>query len=137
MYSLAKNPHYQERLRKEVSSLPESMDPKSICALQFLDQLTLEVLRLYAPGPGSLQQRVTPRSETTYMSINGVDYRLPPSTVIGVQAYSLHRSIKNYGHDVEEFKPERWETTEAEQLRLMKEAWIPFGSGARTCIGMK
>lgn len=57
--------------------------------------------------------------------------------MVGVQAYSLHRNESVFGPDSEEFRPARWQTSDKERVQAMKEAWIPFGSGARICIGMK
>lgn len=110
---------------------------KDVCNLPFLDACALEVLRIFAPAPGSLQQRMTPKGENTTLTINGKEWQLPPGTMIGLQAYSVHRNESVFGPDVEVFRPERWQTQDMEHLYAMKEAWITFGSGARTCIGMK
>ena len=113
------------------------LDFKAVCSLSYLDAFVLEVLRVFAPGPGSLQQRVTPKAERTSLTIDGKVWIIPPGTTIGVQAYSLHRNNSVFGPDADTFRPERWQTTDKDQLQAMREAWIPFGSGARTCIGMK
>jgi cytochrome P450 len=39
-------------------------------------------------------------------------------------------------HDPYEYQPERWLGTPAEQALLAK-YFVPFGRGARMCIGMK
>ncbi|KAJ0110304.1 hypothetical protein J7T55_000737 [Diaporthe amygdali] len=115
--SLAKNQQYQERLRQEVSQLSWPLDFKAV-------------------GPGSLQQRVTPLKEATHVNVQGIVYKLAPGTIIGIQAYSLHRNQDVFGAAPEEFKPGRWEIADEERLKAMKKAWIPFGSGARTCLGL-
>lgn len=139
LYTLARpeNRKYQDKLRHEVSKLPSPLDFKELCKLPYLDICVLESLRLHSPGPGSLQQRVTPASEPTVLTNNGRSYTLPPSTMVGIQAYSLHRSEAIFGARTDEFLPERWETANETQLQKMKDAWITFGTGARICLGMK
>ncbi|KAK2597485.1 hypothetical protein N8I77_012267 [Diaporthe amygdali] len=135
--SLPKNQQYQERLREEVSQLSWPLDFKAVGKLRYLEMCVLEILRLYPPGPGSLQQRVTPLKEATHVNIQGIVYKLAPGTIVGIQAYSLHRNQDVFGAAPEDFKPERWELVDEERLKAMKKAWIPFGSGARTCLGLK
>lgn len=139
LYTLARpeNIKYQDKLRDEVSKLASPLDFKEVCNLPFLNICVLECLRLYPPGPGGLQQRVTPVGESTSLDIDGKVYSLPPNTMVGVQAYSLHRNESIYGAYPDEFLPERWETASEIQLQTMKNAWIVFRSGARACIGIK
>lgn len=139
LYTLARqeNHKYQDRLREEVSKLATPLDFKEVCNLPFLDICVLECLRLYPPGPGGLQQRVTPAGENTVLVSHGKKYSLPPNTLVGIQAYTLQRNESIYGARPGEFLPERWETASETQLKTMKEAWIVFGTGARTCIGIK
>lgn len=137
--SLPENARYQARLRAEVSSLSPSADLKELLDLPFLDQCVYETLRLYPPGPGSLQQRATPAGTPTPISVNGHSYLLPPQTIIGCLAYSMGRNSEIYGTDSDAFSPDRWDTSTIDESasRLMKEAWLPFGYGARICIGKK
>lgn len=90
-YTLAqpKNARYQDKLRKELSTLPIPLNFKDVCNLPYLNILVLEVLRLYAPGPGGLQQRVVPpSSKSTVFTVEGKNYELPSNTMVGIQAYS-------------------------------------------------
>ncbi|OTA49632.1 cytochrome P450, partial [Hypoxylon sp. EC38] len=45
--------------------------------------------------------------------------------------YAMQHRADIWGRDVEEFRPERWETHRA--------GWeyIPFGAGARKCLGQQ
>lgn len=135
--ALPENAKYQDRLRAEVSTLAQGINVKDVCDLPFLDQCLYETLRLYAPGPGSLQQRVTPQGKPTSISIRGHTYSLPPHTMIGCLAYSLHRNEEVFQEDIEIFKPERWQEADDVLAHRMRESWIPFGSGARVCIGKR
>lgn len=139
MYTLAlpRNRRYQDKLREEVSRLSSPLDFKEVCQLPFLNTCVLECLRLYPPGPGGLQQRATPAVGDIALSGNGKKYTLPPGVVVGVQPYSLHRNEDVFGDKVDEFLPERWEEASEARLRAMKDSWLVFGHGARTCLGMK
>jgi len=85
-------------------------------------------LRLYASAP-SLLERVVPESLQGDFIIKG--YAIAPGTIIGTQAWSVHRDAKVFP-DPYAFKPERW-LNETEEMRA---SWIPFGTGGRICGGM-
>lgn len=133
--ALPENLTCQSKLREEISQLELPLDFRKVCNLPYLDSCVYEILRLHPPGPGSLQQRWT--TEETVLNIEGRTYRIPANTLIGTQAQSLHRSENVFGKDADSFRPERWEDKDELRLRRMKDAWIPFGSGARTCLGMR
>ncbi|KAF2673053.1 cytochrome P450 [Microthyrium microscopicum] len=134
--ALPENRIHQDKLRKELAELPLPLDFKTVCALPYLNILVLESLRLNPPAPGSLQQRYIPGNETAALIIEGKSFVLPGSTLLGIQAYSLQRSETVFGQKPDEFRPERWESPDEVAVQNMKNAWIPFGTGARTCIGM-
>lgn len=48
--------------------------------------------------------------------------------------YSMHRWKATYGPDAEEFRPERWEAEKG-----LRPGWdfLPFGGGARVCLGQQ
>ena len=54
---------------------------------------------------------------------------------VGVNSHVIHRNESVFGPDANEFKPERWLTTDTEALSKMERAFMPFGQGARTCVG--
>ncbi|KAK3669749.1 hypothetical protein LTR78_010377 [Recurvomyces mirabilis] len=58
-----------------------------------------------------------------------------PGSVVGINAWSAHYNQNIFGHDANEFKPERWINRDKEGLRAMEAYWMPFGFGARTCLG--
>lgn len=137
MLALPECKKYQDRAREEVSKLPFPMDIKQICSLPYLEKCVLEALRLNPPAPGVMQQRTTPANEPTVLVSAGRSYILPPETCVSVQAYSLHRNEDVFGPSPDQFRLERWESEDEAQLRVMKASWIPFGSGARTCVGQQ
>lgn len=139
LYTLARqeNREYQEKLREEVSRLSSPLNFKDVCNLPYLNTCVMESLRLTPPGPGAMQQRIVPGNEHLSLKVYGKSYILPPNTVVGVQAYSLHHNESIFGPDSNRFRPERWESANEAHVQKMKDAWIPFGTGARVCLGIK
>lgn len=85
-----------------------------------------EVLRLNSPI--SLFA-VQPREDT----ILGGKYPVKKGNNIGLFLTKLHVDPAVYGEDANEFKPERM--MDEKFNKLPKNAWKPFGTGARACIG--
>ncbi|KAI7135816.1 hypothetical protein KC343_g21610, partial [Hortaea werneckii] len=56
-------------------------------------------------------------------------------TIVGCNAWVLHRRAEIFGSDVDAFRPERWLEAKSDQLKEMKATMFQFGAGARTCIG--
>ena len=56
---------------------------------------------------------------------------IPAKTTVGWSLYTMHRREDLFGEDVEEFRPERWQT--------LRPGWeyLPFNGGPRICIGRK
>jgi hypothetical protein len=44
---------------------------------------------------------------------------------VGVNSWVEHHDRSIFGHDADEFKPERWLIGESEQLALMNRHWMP------------
>ena len=57
--------------------------------------------------------------------------QVPEGTQVLIPLYAMQHRADIWGADVEEFRPERWET--------YRPGWefIPFGAGARKCLGRK
>jgi cytochrome P450 len=136
MWSLSR-PEYisvQEKLHKELSIIDFPADGvpsiQKLDALPYLDAVIKEGLRLFAAIPMTLFRQVP----TEGKQING--YSLPGGTIVGSQAYSLHRNEEIYPNS-ESFDPERWLNVDKEtELRMQRQFWA-FSSGARSCIGQK
>jgi cytochrome P450 len=97
--------------------------------LPYLDAVIQESFRLH-PAPGLILERVVPASG---MSI--LDTHVPGGTIVGCNAWVLHRRSEVFGEDVDTFRPERWIEASPDALREMKATMFQFGGGARTCIG--
>lgn len=97
--------------------------------LPYLDAVIQESFRLH-PAAGLPLERVVPAGG---MEILGV--HIPAGTIVGANAWVLHRRPEIFGADVEVFRPERWLEAGPEQLSRMRATMFQFGAGARTCIG--
>lgn len=127
---LAANPHYQERLYHEIKRYVDErgsnsthFDEEDLRKLPFLDGVVREALRLYPSGA------ITIRMATEDTIVGG--YHIPSRTQLMLLPYGVQR---HPDHWVEPnvFKPERWAT---EKYRVNNLAYIPFGGGARSCLG--
>jgi len=97
--------------------------------LPYLDAVVQESFRLH-PAAGLVLERVVPAQ-----GIEVLGERIPGGTIVGCNAWVLHRRPEVFGEDVDAFRPERWIEAGPEKLREMKATMFQFGAGARTCIG--
>ena len=81
-----------------------------------------EALRIH-PAVGFQLERVTPKGGITLCQTY-----LPEGTIVGMNAWVLHRDKQVFGDDVETFRPERWLDASEEQLRLMNRSFFPVRS---------
>ena len=97
--------------------------------LPYLDACIQESLRLH-PAAGLILERVVPPQ-----GIDILGHFIPGGTIVGCNAWVLHRRSEIFGAEVDEFRPERWLEASPAQLKEMKATMFNFGAGARTCIG--
>ncbi|KAJ4330528.1 hypothetical protein N0V87_009921 [Didymella glomerata] len=138
-YFLVKHPHVYKKLMQELDEAAangtiEERDDKTVSwpeaqKLPYLDAVIQEAFRLH-PAPGLILERVVPR---TGMKI--ADEFIPGGTIVGCNAWVIHRRAEVFGSDVDAFRPERWLDASPEKLKEMKGSMLQFGAGARTCIG--
>jgi cytochrome P450 len=119
---LARHPDIQQRLHTEVDALPPGPARfEDLHALALTQQVITETLRLYPPG--WLFTRMTASDS----SLGG--HPVPAGTTLIYSPYLLHYRPDLYPNP-DRFDPDRW-TTRAPS----RHAFIPFGGGARKCIG--
>ena len=104
--------------------------------LPYLDACVKESFRLH-PAPGLPIERVVP-AQGAEIAGNFV----PGGTIVGCNAWVIHRRPEVFGEDVEVFRPERWlvdegkdKADEEKRIKEMGATLLHFGMGARTCIG--
>ncbi|KAG8159162.1 hypothetical protein KVR01_010823 [Diaporthe batatas] len=134
-YYLARNPRVLKKLRSEIETVSTECPPGSVVTystasgLEYLNAVIQETLRIH-PNTGTIIERKVPGKGTL---IDG--HYIPGGTIVGVNAWVLHRSEEVFGKDVNEFRPERWlEATQEERLEMNRNLFS-FGAGAHSCIG--
>ena len=128
LYFLAKHPHWQDRLRAEFSktqSLGE-MQIESLDELAETEWVLKETLRLNSPLP------FLPRRAVQSFEFEG--HEIPKGASLIVSPAIIHRMRSVYSNP-EEFCPARFAEPRAED-KTHSCAWIPFGKGSHTCMGM-
>ncbi|PVI01651.1 cytochrome P450 oxidoreductase [Periconia macrospinosa] len=135
VYYLAKYPSCLQKLRAEFAevdakyALPSMIPYAELSKLPYLEATIYESLRVHA-NTGLMLERVVPAEGAT---IDG--YFVPGGTVVGVNAWVLHRDEEVFGKDVDSFRPERWMEPSQEKVNEMKGTMFSFGDGSRRCIG--
>ncbi|KAL2068381.1 hypothetical protein VTL71DRAFT_16479, partial [Oculimacula yallundae] len=127
--------HIQKRLREEIRanlpspSLGKNITSEMIDNLPYLDAVSKEIMRVYAPVP--VVGRV-PMEDTELLGT-----RIPKGTPVRVHIWALNLSRKLWGEDAHEFNPERWLVGDekANGGATDRLAYLPFGYGPRSCVG--
>ena len=97
--------------------------------MPYLDAVIQESFRLF-PAVGLLLERQVPQSGAAICGEH-----IAAGTIVGCNAWVLHRRPEIFGQDAETFRPERWLEADANKTKEMKAAMFHFGAGSRTCIG--
>ncbi|CAO3681672.1 unnamed protein product [Umbelopsis ramanniana] len=135
LYYLAVHPQIQERARKEVVDILGDGDDivfptASQCSdMKYIYMIMKETLRLNPPA-----QQSTLRENKEDYELAGT--LIPKGSSILADIYSTHHNPSVW-NDPERFIPERFAPEgESESKAGSGLAWVPFGNGARQCIGM-
>jgi len=126
-YLLAQNSTQRKALQTEIDGvlggrLPTLSDLKR---LPYTEQVVKEAMRLYPPAWVFSRMAI----EDTVLG----GYLIPQGSTIVVSLYHTHRHTALWGADADQFIPERF-APEREKL-IPRYAYLPFGAGARICIG--
>jgi cytochrome P450 len=108
---LLRHPDVLERLQRELDKGDG----------EYLDAVIKETLRI-RPVAAHVARKLTDEAEVA-------GHRLPAGTVVAPAIYLIHRSPRLYP-DPRAFRPERFLSGGPDHF-----AWIPFGGGARRCLG--
>lgn len=134
VYFLARHPKVFNRLRAEILDRfgDRPADFRSLNQVSYLQWVISETLRIATVIP--MNERIALR-DTVLPRGGGPDGKsrvfVPEGTQVLIPLYAMQHRADLWGKDVEEFRPERWETHRA--------GWeyIPFGAGARKCLGQQ
>ncbi|WGM45961.1 Bifunctional cytochrome P450/NADPH--P450 reductase [Brevundimonas sp. NIBR10] len=126
-YLLLKNPEALQKARAIVDDVLGDEMPRieHLAQLRYIEQILMESLRLW---PTAAVFGVKPLED---MILAG-KYPLTTEDTVLILEPMLHRDPKVW-EEPETFRPERFAPENAE--KLPPNAWKPFGSGARACIG--
>ena len=141
-YHFLKTQGVYNRLRSELEELLPQSEKDSLPKFQtvqkfpFLDACVKEAFRIH-PAARFSADRVLPSAGAT---IAGHD--VPGGTVVGINAWAMHRREDIFGQDVESYNPWRWlpspDETEGQtksRITNMNRHMFHFGSGKFNCIG--
>lgn len=130
LYHLASNPDKQELLFKEINQVVGDgpITAALLNDLKYLKAVQHESQRLL-PAIGGMS-RVTQKD----MVLGG--YQVPKGTKVSMLWTSSMRSERNF-EQADKFLPERWLRGCPQHHQAHPFAFIPFGHGARMCIGRR
>jgi len=126
-YLLAQHPEVEAKLHGELDNVLAGRQPTlaDLPNLPYSLQIIKEAMRLYPPA-----WILNGRLALEDAEIGG--YTIPKGSTVFISPYVMHH-LPQYFDEPEAFRPERF-TTEFEKS-LPKFAYMPFGGGARVCIG--
>lgn len=101
-------------------------DASALARLDLANRVMREATRLHPAGV------VGPREAATDITIGG--YRISKGTLVLWSAYLAGRDPSAWV-DPLRFDPDRFADLSDEQRTITDQAWVPFGRGARNCIG--
>ena len=125
----ARNPEVWRQLGEEADHVFGSAadaDHTTLAALEFADRTMRETTRLHPAGV------ISPREAATDLTVGG--YTIPKGTLILWSAHLAGRDAAAWT-DPLDFRPDRFVEATGEQKALADISWVPFGRGARNCIG--
>ncbi|KAI7862742.1 cytochrome P-450 cyp509A1 [Spinellus fusiger] len=135
IYEMAVNQNIQDRAREEAIRIlgdkPEDVLPdlEQTKEMEYINMVMKETLRMHNPVFNSTEHYASEDCE-----IDGVF--IPKGTHIALDILSLHRNPTVW-NDPHTFNPERFAPGgETDNQTHGNMSWLPFGAGARQCVGM-
>ena len=133
IYYLLKDPAILAKAQAEVDSVfgtDLSVRPTyaQVNRLQYIGQILKEALRMYPTAPA-----IAKRALANTAIGEGGKYTIHKRNMIILHALAMHRDKRVWGEDADQFNPEHF-SREAERA-LPPNAFKPFGTGQRACIG--
>jgi cytochrome P450 len=125
MYLLALHPEVEARLYAELAAVLGERAPgfEDVEALQYTERVVRESMRLYPPV------YALARKAAVATAIG--DYTVPAGSDVALWIYLAHHDPRWFPQP-ERFNPDRYDDAATDAPR---HAYLPFGSGARTCVG--
>lgn len=125
-YLLGQHPEVVEKIGAELDSVLNGRFPTvtDFPQLAYSNKVIKESMRLY-PSAWSISRRAL--ADDVIGS-----YHIPAGAIVALSPYTLHRHPA-FWPEPEKFDPERF--TPEEEATRHRYAYVPFGAGARKCIG--
>jgi cytochrome P450 len=123
LYWIHKLPDVRKQLLNELQRVDGSLDPGVLFRLPYLNAVCCETLRIHPVGMLTF-------ARVTRSPVELVGCSLEPGTIVIGCIYLAHHREEVYPH-ADEFSPERFL-----ERRYSPSEYLPFGGGARRCIGM-
>eukprot|EP00164_Ancoracysta_twista_P008256 GFYU01011878.1.p1 GENE.GFYU01011878.1~~GFYU01011878.1.p1 ORF type:complete len:494 (-),score=135.70 GFYU01011878.1:58-1539(-) len=126
-FEVSKAPEVEKKILAELDEVigrERPPVPNDLPKLTYLHQVLKEVLRLYTPVPGIGKKTKCP------LSVDG--HNIPAKTDIDLSLLGCHHNPK-YWPNPEKFDPDRFSTERIGDIP--KNAYIPFATGPRNCVG--
>jgi cytochrome P450 len=125
-YVLATHPDVEAKLHAEIDTVLQGRRPtmEDLPRLPYTGQIIKEAMRLYPPAFGGS------REAAVDVEIGGV--RFPKGTPFFLNFYGMQRDDRFFSNP-SIFDPERFSSENEKSID--KNAYLPFGSGPRVCIG--
>jgi cytochrome P450 / NADPH-cytochrome P450 reductase len=130
IYFLLEHPEYLDKAREEVDRvLGGTLQPTfdQVHELTYVRQVLDEALRLWPTAAGFRRHA---KEDTV---IGDGSYAIPEDLGMMVLSPMLHRDKSIWGEDAEDFNPDH--TTPERMSAIPPNAYKPFGTGQRSCIG--
>ena len=127
VFLIASHPDVQVKMAEETAELiggRRALTAEDLGKLKYSQWVVKEALRLFPPSWGY------PRFAPEGMTIDGV--QVPPRSLVIPMVYITQRDPQIW-KDAIAFRPERFDPESGEKVH--SSAYLPFGSGPRTCLG--
>ncbi|KAF6996425.1 hypothetical protein CFC21_012767 [Triticum aestivum] len=130
---LAAHPEWQDRARAEVLDVcggatgASNPDFDMISRMKTVGMVVQETLRLFPPSSFVVRE--------TFGDIRLGQLLAPKGTYLFVPVSTMHHDAVSWGPTVHQFDPDRFKNGVAAACKNPQAAFMPFGLGARTCLG--
>ncbi|XP_010449942.1 PREDICTED: cytochrome P450 71A27 [Camelina sativa] len=130
MAELMRHPECMKKLQDEINTVSahnSNVTEKEVEKMDYLQCVIKEGLRLHPAAP------LLSRISTEDIQLKGYD--IAAGTMVLINASSILRNPTIWGHDAEEFKPERHFGSNSDFIGNDSK-FLPFGAGRRVCPGL-
>ena len=134
IYYLVRNDKALHKLQEEIDDhtvagfLSDPPQYHETAKMPYLQAVLRESLRIF-PAASAKFMRTVPAGGAILLGKH-----LPEGTNVGSNSWVLHHNKEIFGHDADEFLPERW-FEDPERVNRMSKYDFSFGMGARECAG--